>query len=59
MGRLASRQQRADSAGVAVRYRMWWALMLCLWVVGCVADPIQPVDAGVSEVVDPYGDKDE
>lgn len=36
---------------------MRWALLLCLWVVGCVADPTQPVDAGVSEVVvDPYGD---
>lgn len=33
------------------------AVVLCLWVVGCVADPIQPVDAGVSEVaIDPYGD---
>ena len=36
-----------------------WLLMLYLPVVGCVADPPQPVDAGASEVVDPYGDKGE
>lgn len=39
---------------------MKWALALCLWVVGCVADPIQPVDAGVgADTVDPYGDRED
>lgn len=36
---------------------MTWALLLCLAVVGCVADPTPPVDA--CETVDPYGDGEE